>query len=51
VDFSEAQEQNSISFPVKFSTKKLVEKLTEKHLQELSNTKKTLWHKGVCGCG
>jgi hypothetical protein len=37
VEFSKAQEQNSISFPVKFSTKKIVEKLTEKHLQELSN--------------
>jgi hypothetical protein len=36
VDFSKAQEQNSISFPIKFSTKKIVEKLMEKHLQELS---------------
>jgi hypothetical protein len=36
VDFSKAQEQNSISFPVKFSTKKIVEKLTEKHLQEVA---------------
>jgi hypothetical protein len=36
VDFSKVQEQNSISFPVKFSLKKTVEKLMEKHWQELS---------------
>jgi hypothetical protein len=44
VDFSKAQELNSISFPVKFSTKKLVEKLMGKKLQELSTVYTTIFY-------